>query len=75
MPGESVKVSIESSSDDMIKGYLIQARQVGANTAIGTFATLPTNGRYVNCGNSKVRPVYELYHAIIVGAWVKNLNI
>ena len=52
MPGENVRVSIESSSDD-IKGYLIQARQVGTNAAIGTFATLPANGKYVNCGNSK----------------------
>ena len=52
MPGENVRVSIESSSDD-IRGYFIQARQVGTNAAIGTFATLPANGKYVNCGNSK----------------------
>ena len=57
MPGENVRVSIESSSDN-IKGYLIQARQVGRNAAIGTFATLPANGKYVNCGNSKVRTVH-----------------
>ena len=53
VPGENVKVSIKSSSND-IKGYLIQARKVGENQAIGTFAALPTNGKYVNCGNSKV---------------------
>ena len=52
VPGENVKVSIKSSSDD-IKGYLIQAREVGENQAIGTFAAPPTNGKYVNCGNSK----------------------
>ena len=51
--GEKVKVSIKSSSVD-IKGYLIQARKVGENQAIGTFAAPPTNGEYVNCGNSKV---------------------
>ena len=53
MPGENVKVSIESSSDD-IKGYLIQARLVGTNSATGMFATLPANGKYVSCGNQKV---------------------
>ena len=53
MPGENVKVSIESSSDD-IKGYLIQARLVGANSTTGMFATLPANGTYVFCGNQKV---------------------
>ena len=76
MPGESVKVSIESASDDMIKGYLIQAREVGANTAIGTFATLPTNGRYVNCGNSKVRPMFMnfIMQLLWVGKKLKNLT-
>ena len=54
MPGENVRVSIESSSDD-IKGYLIQARQVGTNAAIGTFATPPAKGKYLNCGNSEVK--------------------
>ena len=55
LPGKNVRVSIESSGDD-IKGYIIQARQVGANTTIGTFATPPSDGKYLNCGNSKVRP-------------------
>ncbi len=56
MPGENVKVFIESLSDN-IAGYLIQARQVGAqfNTAAGTFETPPVNGQYLNCGNSKVK--------------------
>ena len=54
VPGENVAVSIESSPSDDIRGYLIQARQVGGNTAIGTFVALPTDGAYVNCGNSKV---------------------
>ena len=53
MPGENVIISIESSSDD-IKGYLIQARQVGANSATGMFGTLPANGKYVSCDNEKV---------------------
>ena len=53
MPGENVRVSIESSSDN-IKGYLIQARQVRGNSAIGMFAAGPVNGNYLNCGNSKV---------------------
>ena len=52
VPGENVGVSIESSSDN-IKGYLIQARSVGENSAIGTFAVIPANGEYVNCSNSK----------------------
>ena len=52
VPGENVRVSIESSSDN-IKGYLIQARRVGENSAIGTFAAVPANGTYVNCSNSK----------------------
>ena len=52
VPGENVSVSIESSSDN-IKGYLIQARKVGENSTIGTFAALPANGQYVNCGNSQ----------------------
>ena len=59
MPMENVKVSIESSSDN-IKGYLIQARQVGANTVIGTFGTRPVNGQYLNCGNSKVELHIEI---------------
>ena len=53
MPGENVNVSIESSGDD-IKGYLIQARQVGTDSATGMFVTLPPNGNYVSCGNQKV---------------------
>ena len=53
MPGENVKISIESWSDD-IKGYLIQARLVGTNSATGMFAMLPANGKYVSCGNQKV---------------------
>jgi hypothetical protein len=53
VPGQNVRVSIESSSDD-IKGFLIQARKVGENSAIGTFAALPTKGRYANCSNTKV---------------------
>ena len=53
MPGENVKISIESSSDD-IKGYLIQARLVGRNSATGMFAMLPANAKYVSCGNQKV---------------------
>ena len=53
MLGENVNVSIESSGDD-IKGYLIQARQVGTEVATGMFATLPLNGKYVPCGNEKV---------------------
>ena len=56
VPGENVAISIESSSDD-IKGYLIQARLVGANSATGMFATLPANGIYVSCGNDKVEIV------------------
>ena len=52
MPGENVRVTIESSGDD-IKGYLIQARQVGANAVIGTFATPPAKGKYLNCGNNQ----------------------
>jgi hypothetical protein len=51
--GQNVTVSIESSTDN-IKGYLIQARKVGENTAIGMFAAAPTNGIFVNCGNEKV---------------------
>lgn len=53
MPGENLRVSIESSSDD-IKGYLIQARQVGTDSATGMFATLPLGGKYVSCDNEKV---------------------
>ena len=53
MPGENVKVSIGSSSTD-IKGYLIQARLVGANSATGMFTTLPASGKYVSCGNKRV---------------------
>jgi hypothetical protein len=54
MPGENVRVSIESLGDN-IKGYLIQARQVGGTgSAIGMFAAAPVNGKHVNCGNSKV---------------------
>ena len=53
MPGENVKISIESSSDD-IKGYLIQARLVGRNSPTGMFAMLPANGKYLSCGNQKV---------------------
>lgn len=41
VPGENVKVSIESLSDD-IKGYLIQATLVGANSATG-------KAKYVSC--------------------------
>jgi hypothetical protein len=58
MPGENVTVSIESSGDN-IKGYLIQARQVGGNLAIGMFAEDPVNGKHLNCGNSKVK--FKLY--------------
>ena len=54
MPGENVRVSIESSSDN-IKGYLIQARQVGGNSATGMFAAAPVNGKHLSCGNSKVK--------------------
>ena len=53
VPGKNVRVSIESSSDN-VTGYLIQARGVGENSAIGMFAEAPANGTYVNCGNSKV---------------------
>ncbi|CAB3996300.1 Hypothetical predicted protein [Paramuricea clavata] len=61
MPGETVRVSIESSGDN-IKGYLIQARQVGGNSATGMFAAAPVNGKYVNCGNSKeYRRFYSAY--------------
>jgi hypothetical protein len=41
MPGETVRVSIESSGDN-IKGYLIQARQVGGNSATGMFSAAPS---------------------------------
>ena len=61
MPGRNVRVSIESYSDD-IKGYLIQARQMGANVAIGTFSMSPANGKYLHCGNSKVRISYRNVH-------------
>ena len=54
MPGENVRVSIESSGDN-IKGYLIQARQVGGNSAIGMFAATPVNGKHLKCDNSKVK--------------------
>jgi hypothetical protein len=53
MPGENVRVSIESSSDN-IKGYLIQARQVGGNSATGLFSAAPVNGKHLNCSNIKV---------------------
>lgn len=52
MPGSNVNLYIRSSNEK-IKGFLIQARQVGANSATGMFETLPTNGKYVACGNSK----------------------
>jgi hypothetical protein len=54
VPGHNVRVSIESCSDN-IKGYLIQAREVGDNSAIGMFAAAPANGKFVNCGNTKVQ--------------------
>ena len=54
MPGENVRVSIESSSDD-IKGFLIQARQVGGNVAVGSFSSAPDGGQLLNCGDPKVR--------------------
>ncbi|XP_046854359.1 putative defense protein Hdd11 isoform X2 [Xenia sp. Carnegie-2017] len=49
-----INVSIESLSE-YIKGFLLQARQVGENTAIGMFSesSLPENTKFVNCGNSK----------------------
>ena len=53
MPGENVNVSIESTGGD-IKGYLIQARMVGTDSATGMFVALPPNGNYVSCGNEKV---------------------
>ncbi|CAB4003849.1 Hypothetical predicted protein [Paramuricea clavata] len=54
MPGENIRVSIESS-DDNIKGYLIQARQIGGNSALGMFAATPVNVKHLNCGNNKVK--------------------
>ncbi|XP_046853600.1 putative defense protein 3 [Xenia sp. Carnegie-2017] len=47
-----INVSIESSSD-YIKGFLIQARQVGQTTAIGMFSALPGNTTFLSCDNSK----------------------
>ena len=55
MPGENVRVSIESSSNDTIKGYLIQARQVGENVSVGSFPSAPAGGKLLNCGNEKVK--------------------
>ena len=54
MYGKNVHVSIESSTE-YIKGFLIQARSVGQNTAIGTFSSLPQNTKFVSCGNSEVK--------------------
>ena len=55
MLGKKVKVSIESSDNSIIKGYLIQARPIGVNTVVGMFSAFPANGHYLGCGNSKVK--------------------
>ena len=55
MPGQKVRVSIESSDDSVISGYLIQARRVGQSRAVGMFSAPRVNGRYLGCGNSKVK--------------------
>lgn len=55
MPGQKVRVSIESSGNSVISGYLIQARRVGQSRAVGMFSAPPVNGRYLGCGNSKVK--------------------
>ncbi|XP_046852451.1 putative defense protein 3 isoform X3 [Xenia sp. Carnegie-2017] len=52
MYGKKVHVSIESSNVS-IKGFLIQARPVGQNSAIGMFSRLPGNTKFVSCGNNK----------------------
>ena len=52
-PGQNFSVYIESSSDN-IKGFLIQARKVGENSAIGTFTGHPQNTSTLSCGNEKV---------------------
>ncbi|XP_046852452.1 putative defense protein isoform X1 [Xenia sp. Carnegie-2017] len=52
MYGKKVNVSIESSNVS-IKGFLIQARPVGQNSAIGMFSRLPGNTKFVSCGNNK----------------------
>ena len=70
MPGENVTVSIESSTDN-IKGFLIQARQVGANSATGMFGTLPVNVTHLACGNDKV--LYnKLFHSL---SWFTSHHI
>jgi hypothetical protein len=53
-PGQNVRVSIVSSGDD-IRGYLIQARRVRGNSAIGMFAALPINGKFLHCSNRQVK--------------------
>ena len=53
MYGKKVHVSIQSSNVS-IKGFLIQARPVGQNSAIGMFSRLPGNTKFVSCGNNKV---------------------
>lgn len=61
-----INVSIESLSE-YIRGFLIQARQVDYNTAVGMFSesSQPENTKFVNCGNSKV--------LIILANWLQAL--
>ena len=71
-PGENVQVALLSSRDT-IMGYLIQARRVGDNAAIGTFAFQPRNGKFLSCGNrqrSAITHSSRLRSRFVSFAWV-----
>ena len=71
MYGKKVHVSIESSSLD-IKGFLIQARPVGQNSAIGMFSRLPGSTKFVSCGNNKVITKNNLRLSLLCKSYIIN---
>ena len=54
-PGEPVSVMIQNSENDIFKGLLVQARELGKTAAIGSFSdNLPFGVKHLACSNSKV---------------------
>uniref|UniRef100_A0A8C2K5Z9 Wu:fj05g07 n=1 Tax=Cyprinus carpio TaxID=7962 RepID=A0A8C2K5Z9_CYPCA len=55
--GDQITVLLKSQSGDQFEGFMLQARQVGSTTSIGTFSVMESNTQLLSCDAAASRAV------------------
>ncbi|XP_058622044.1 putative ferric-chelate reductase 1 [Onychostoma macrolepis] len=70
--GDQITVSLNNQSADQFKGFMLQARQVGSSTPIGTFNVTDINVQFLSCdgvANSSVSHTSNRNKSSIEAKW------